>query len=167
MDQMDGRLHYRIGVSYATEEKWKPALKALESAYKQNKDSEEFCIAMAEVYNQLDETELAYTFYKKAIVIAPEEPITWISYLEFLIDTEDYEAAAETLEDARKYSSDILFDFCEVALLYLNGYRQEANIQLILLLEDGQDSAKLFELAPELEDDNEIRKIVFSFTKNN
>jgi tetratricopeptide (TPR) repeat protein len=166
-DQMDGRLHYRIGVCYASEEKWKAALKALESAYRQNKESEEFCIALAEVYNQLDETELAYTFYKKAIIIAPEEPITWISYLEFLIDNEDYEVAFETLEDARKYSNDILFDFCEVALNYLNGHRQEAKIQLILLLEDGHNASKLFEIAPELEEDAEIKKIIFSFSNNN
>jgi tetratricopeptide (TPR) repeat protein len=167
IDQMDGRLHYRIGVCYASEEKWKAALKALESAYRQNKESEEFCIALAEVYNQLDETELAYTFYKKAIIIAPEEPITWISYLEFLIDNEDYEIAFETLEDARKYSNDILFDFCEVALNYLNGHRQEAKIQLILLLEDGHNASKLFEIAPELEEDAEIKKIIFSFSNNN
>jgi tetratricopeptide (TPR) repeat protein len=122
---------------------------------------------LAEVYNQLDETELAYSFYKKAIIIAPEEPITWVSYLEFLIDNEDYEVASETLEDARKYSNDILYDFCNVALLYLNGYRQEANLQLILLLEDGNDAAKLFEIAPELEEDMEIKKIIFSFGNNN
>jgi hypothetical protein len=71
------------------------------------------------------------------------------------------------LEDARKYSNDILFDFCEVALNYLNGHRQEAKIQLILLLEDGHNASKLFEIAPELEEDAEIKKIIFSFGNNN
>jgi tetratricopeptide (TPR) repeat protein len=167
IDNMDGRLHYRIGVTYANEEKWKAAQKSFENAYHLNKESEEFCIALAEVYNQLDEVELAYSFYKKAILISPEETITWISYLEFLIDEEDYETAVETLEDAKRYSNDPLFDFCEVALNLLSGRRQEGLVMLIQLLEDGHDALKLFELAPELNEDIEIRNLIFSFTNKN
>lgn len=167
IDNMDGRLHYRIGVTYANEEKWKAAQKSFEHAYHLNTESEEFCIALAEVYNQLDEVELAYSFYKKAILISPEETITWISYLEFLIDEEDYETAIETLEDAKGYSNDPLFDFCEVALNLLSGRRQEGLVLLIQLLEDGHDALKLFELAPELNEDIEIRNLIFSFTNKN
>jgi tetratricopeptide (TPR) repeat protein len=167
IDNMDGRLHYRIGVTYANEEKWKAAQKSFEQAYHLNKDSEEFCIALAEVYNQLDEIELAYSFFKKAIVIAPEETITWISYLEFLIDEEDFDTAAEALSDARRYSNDTLFDFCDVALHYLSGYRQEAAVLLIQLLENGHDAGKLFDIAPELQEDPDIRNLIFSFRNNN
>ncbi len=167
IDSLDGRIHYRMGVSFANEEKWKQAQKTFEVAYSQNKDNEEFCIALAEVYNQLDQIELAYNFFKKAIQIAPEESITWVSYLEFLIDEEDYETATEILNDAKKYCNDHIFDFSEAAILYLSGYRKEADIILIQLLEHGHDASKLFEIAPELNIDSSIKNLILSFLNKN
>jgi len=165
-DSLDGRLHYRIGVTYANEDNWRAAQKSFELACQQNKENEEYCIALAEVYNQLDEVELAYSFFKQAILLAPEETITWISYLEFLIDEEDYEVALEALSDARRYSSDVLYDFCEVALNLLTGARKEGLLQLLLLLENGENYQKLFDLAPDLEGDLEVKALIHN-TKNN
>jgi tetratricopeptide (TPR) repeat protein len=167
IDSLEGRLHYRMGVTYANEENWRLAQRAFEKAYDQNKDSEEYCIALAEVYNQLDEVQLAYSFFKKAIVISPEETITWISYLEFLIDEEDFETAIEALSDARRYNTDVLFDFCEVALNILSGSRKEGILQFMLLLENGEDYQKLYDLAPDLEKDLEISTLIHSYRNKN
>ena len=167
-DMIDGQLHYRIGVTYANQNSWKQALRSFEQAYQHNKDNEEYCIALAEVYNQLDDVEMAHTYYNQAIVLAPEETIVWISYLEFLIDEESYSAGIETLADARGYSENRLYDLAEVALLLLSGQRHEGVIKLIQVLEeDTMDIPKLFSIEPELENDDEVMTILHDYVSRN
>ena len=167
IDALDGRVDYRIGVTYASQNNWRMARISFEHAHRLNKESEEYCIALAEAYNQLDEISLAYSFYKKAILLAPEEMLTWISYLEFLIDEADYDTAFEILKNARDYSNDVLLDFCEAALNILSGARKEGINQFLTLVYNNEDSAKLFEIAPDLEKDAEIISIIRDFQSKN
>lgn len=167
-DTIDGQLYYRIGVTYANQDNWKQALRAFEQAYSHNKDNEEYCIALAEVYNQIDDVEMAHTYYNQAILLAPDETIVWISYLEFLIDEESYTSGFEVLGDARRYSDQRLYDLAEVALLLLSGQRKEGMIQLMQALEsDISDVQKLFSIAPDLEKDVEVLALVREYVSRN
>jgi len=167
-DTIEGQIHYRIGVTYANQDNWKQALRSFEQAYYHNKDNEEYCIALAEVYNQLDDVEMAHNCYNKAILLAPEETIVWISYLEFLIDEESYSSGFEILNDARRYSEHRLYDLTEIAILLLSGKRQEGIIKLIQALEiETSDMTKLFSIAPELENDDEVMTLLHDYISRN
>lgn len=166
LGSLDGQIYYRMGVTYANEDRWKQALKAFEQAFVQNKDNEEFCIALAEVYNQLDEVDLSHSFFIRATQVSPEKLITWMSYLEFLIDEENYSSAFDTLSDARLHSNHYLYDFVEVSLLFLTGARKEGRVLLLETLVDfPQKAHKVFEIAPDLEDDLEIQQLIVSFSE--
>jgi tetratricopeptide (TPR) repeat protein len=163
IDSLDGRVLYRIGVTYANQENWKQAQNAFEQAYRINNNSEEFCIALAEVYHQINQLDLAELFFKKAIEIAPEEDISWLSYLEFLIRQRDFDRAFQIISDAKKYCEDILLELFEVVLLVLSGKKQNGLINLMLLLEDQVDISRIFEIAPGLKSDSEINALISSF----
>ncbi len=164
-DSIEGHLYYRIGVTYSKQNQWKQALRTFEQALMHNKENEEYHIAMAEVYNQLDEVEMAHSYFNKAILLAPEETITWMSYLEFLIDEEAFSSAFEVIADARKYGYHRLFDLAEVAVLLLSGQRQEGMLQMIQFLEEGSsDFYKIFDIAPELKDDTELLLLIRDFS---
>jgi tetratricopeptide (TPR) repeat protein len=158
---LEGRLHYRIGVTYANEDKWRKALQAFQTAFSQNKENEEYCIALAEVYNQLDQVEEAHTLYQRATVLSPELPISWMSYLEFLIDEQDYELAFEVLEEAERYSIFTDYNLVRIALLWFSGQRKEGQVQLIQLLTSSPKKLnRLLDIAPDLESDIQFMQIV-------
>lgn len=151
---LEGKLHYRIGVTYANEDKWRKALQAFQTAFAKNKENEEYCIALAEVYNQLDQIEEAHTLFQRATILSPEMPVSWMSYLEFLIDEQDYELAFDVLKEAELCSEHPDYSMFYIALLWLSGQKQEGQVQLIQLLTEMPERVdRLFRIAPELESD--------------
>jgi tetratricopeptide (TPR) repeat protein len=163
LDSLDGRVLYRIGVTYANQENWILAQNAFEQACRINNNSEEFCIALAEVYHQSNQVKLAEVFFKKAIELAPEEDVAWLSYLEFLIRQKDFDTAIDLLPEAKKFCGDILLDLFEVVILILSGKRQLGLINLMLLMEDKIEIDRIFEIAPELKTDPEVNALISSF----
>lgn len=161
LDNLEGKVYYRLGVCYAHESKWGNAREMFESAHKADRKNEEFCIALAEAYNQLDNIEKAHTYYHKAIEIAPELVNTWISYLEFLIDEESYSFALEILDDAKEHCEDLELDYARAAVLLESGARKEGLLVLGLALTEDPAACKvLFQMTPDMKDDLEVLQFI-------
>lgn len=161
---LDGHIHYHIGNCYAIEDKWQQACRSYEDAYKANEQNETFCVALADAYDAISESDKARIFYKKAIELAPENSMIWVHYIEFLIDEECYEQALDILQEARTHTQDLILDTVQAAILLESGNRKEGFVLLHQILEQDKTMAKkLFEIAPLLEEDEEIVRFVHLF----
>lgn len=161
LEDLEGKVYYRLGVCYAHEGHWGKAREMFESAHKADRKNEEFCIALAEAFNQLDDLDKAHKYYYKAIEIAPELVTTWINYLEFLIDEESYAFALEILEDASEHCEDLELDYARAAILLESGARKEGLLVLGLALSKDATACKvLFQIAPDMKEDLEVLQFI-------
>jgi tetratricopeptide (TPR) repeat protein len=161
LSQLNGQVAYRIGCCCANQERWEKALTYFDLAYQANPRNQEFCLALAEVYNQLHQPQQTHQFYQLALELAPGQVQAWLGYVEFLIDEELFQEALQVLQQARQYCQDGLLDTARAALLLLMGHRKEGFLRLAQVLEQ-QDKAPeiIYGIAPDLEDDAQVRQFV-------
>lgn len=158
---MGGRVHYALGQCYLEEEEWHKAEQAFLEAYAVDKYNEEFCLALADVYDVMDEVEKAHEYYHRAIGLAPELIRTWLHYFEFLIDEQTHSLALELVEEAREHVGGVLLDYAHAAILLDSGRRQEGLAVLGSALALDYDQREyLFRLAPDLEEDASLHRFI-------
>lgn len=158
---MGGRVHHALGQCYLEEESWHKAEQAFLEAYAADKYNEEFCLALADVYDILDEVDKAHEFYHRALGLAPNLIRIWLHYFEFLIDEESHSLALELVEEARQYVAGVLLDYAHAAILLDQGRRQEGFVVLgHALIQDFSKREYLFRLAPNLEEDAALQRFI-------
>ena len=158
---MNGRVYYALGQCHLEEEAWRKAEQAFLQAYAADKYNEDFCLALADVYDVLDEVDKAHEYYHRAIGLAPEQIRTWLHYFEFLIDEESHALALELIEEARPHAGGVLLDYAHAAILLDSGQRQAGLTVLGQALVEAYDQRHyLFQLAPDLEGDMALLRFI-------
>lgn len=164
ISNLGGRVYYSIGNCYMEEDIWDLAEKAFMQAYEVDNFNEVFCLALADAYDVLDNSEKAHEFYHKALAIAPKDANIWVHYIEFLIDEESYVVAFEMLDEARKLIEDVILDYAYAAVLLESGQRQEGFVVLGQALMDNFElHNQFFQIAPNLEDDETIVAFIMNY----
>ncbi|MCH2045864.1 MAG: tetratricopeptide repeat protein [Saprospiraceae bacterium] len=160
-ESLDGLVYFRMGLCYVKQGCWKLACATLEKAHTLDKENLDFVLALAQVHQELENTEEVHNFYHKALELQIDLPSIWLGYIRFLIEQGAYLVAAELVEEARKYTTSLQIDYAEAAIYLSAGNRQEGLILLMqALVEDREDYKCLFVVAPELEDDEDIIDLI-------
>lgn len=163
-NSLNGLVYYNIGNCYIEENQWNLAETAYLQAYAIDKFNENFCLALADTYDALENSDKAHEFYHKALAIAPKEVGIWIHYIEFLIDEESYSVALEMLDEAREYVEDVLLEYALAAVLIESGRRKEGFVILgQALVEDYNMSSYLYKIAPQLEQDPTVATFILGY----
>ena len=143
----------------------KTALHYFSKAIEIDDNREEYHAAIASVYAQLGELELAEAHFNNATEIAPEDTRYWKQYVLFLLETGQHEAAIDTLDIAEESAVGAELIYCRVASLFVAGARQEALLLLSEALEDEYEShSMLFEIVPSLQQDYEVLSMLKAFS---
>jgi len=162
---LGGRVYYNIGTCYADEESWILAEKSFLQAYATDRFNEEFCLALGDTYDALENSDKAHEFYHKALALAPKEVNIWIHYIEFLLDEENYSVAIEMLQEAREYVDDLILDYAEAAVLLEAGQRQQGFVVLgQALIENYGMHIHMFDISPKLEEDANVKAFILQYS---
>ncbi len=165
IDEENDEVYFHLGNCFAKENKLESAKAAFKKAILIDELKEEYYIALAEVYHQTNEIELAQNFFQKATDIAPETNTCWIYFARFLMQTGKNDEALNLLDEAELYSFGDELIYCRIACLFSLDNRHEA---LLLLREVLQKNYKkhscLFEMAPALKDDEDIKSLIATFS---
>ncbi len=153
--------YYRIAECFMQEECWESAIGAYQSAVRFAPKQEEYLAALAHAYYQVEEDEQANEYYRKAIEAAPESAEYWVQYATFLLDTGEYNAALEMIEEGGLYVPEQALVYCRVACLLCLGQRQEGLLTLSEALAENFDGIdQLFELVPHLHEDPGVIRLI-------
>lgn len=157
-------VHYRLGECYVHETKWKQAIGCYCKAIALNSRLEEYHAALGAAYYQTGDHEKAIDCYQKATEVAPEEPTYWLQFATFLMDIGAEGEAYRILEEAEIYSYGPQLVYCRATCLILMGRRKEGLYWLGEALADEPEAHScIFDFVPELENDQEVLRIIESY----
>ena len=138
-----------------------------EAAYYYNKaisiepDNGDYYSNLAEVKVLEEDYEAARDYYKKALRLNPDSMQIWVDYIIFYFDLGHTDKAFAVLDMAAVHIDIIKVEYIKIALLFLAGKRNEGSMLLWdALAKDYKSHRIIFKIAPELEDDAEIRAII-------
>lgn len=161
INSLNGEVYYHIGNCLVEEDQLAKAIEAYLQAYEADKKNATFCLTLADTYDADGNSEAAHEYYQTALKLAPKELEVWTHYLEFLIDEELYEIALQILEMAKEFTNDALLQCVHAAILLESGNRKEGFVLLgEILAEDEEAVEQLFEIAPDLEEDEEVQQFI-------
>lgn len=166
LDLRNGQAFYRIGRCHMKENRWTPALSAFKRAFKIDAHNEDFCIALADAYYEVDDVEQASIHYKLATELAPYSTHAWMAFLEFLLDEEFYEALLELAEHAEQYTHDAGVDYARTVALFGLGMRKEGlEVLERAVARDPNFYDFVFDFLPELQQDAEVLRLLDAYLK--
>jgi len=161
IDGRSGKAFFHLGECYAHEERWVHALSAYENSMRLENKNPKFIAAVAEAHYQLDNNVTADEMFKEALVIDTDNSDLWVQYLSFLIALEAYNEAYEAIIVAEEYCDDLEIKCCKIAAFYYHKHRKEALLLLQkLVAENKENSELLFELFPDLKEEQPILLVV-------
>jgi len=154
--------YYRIGESYKAEDNWKQAHQFFIKAAEMEKQEYDYQIVAAESAQVLQDVEKAIEIAEAAIDIAPTRFEAYILMSHIFLQAGDADTAMEILDKGILFcKSTYELKFGRTAVLYYQGQRQEAMIQLLILISEapGKEIFMLY-MYPEMENDPEIAAIL-------
>ena len=153
-----------MGECYLQEQSWANAIGFYRKAIAVDGTREEYYAALASVYHQIEEEDLALLFFQKAVDTAPESPQYWVLYTAFLLDIDRKEAALEVLEEALMNAGGTELLYCKIACMILLQRKAEALFMLHDVLNiDYEKYESMFELVPSLEGDPEVMTMIKAY----
>lgn len=164
LDPVNDEVFFHIAQCYVAKQEWGKAVRFYQKAINIEDKREEYFAGIAEAYQQLGRYEEAEHHFREATDIAPEQVQCWFKYANFLIEKGDSETALDLLDEAENYTVGVELLYCRIACLFKMEKRMDALHLLNEQLE--QDIAMyhlLFELLPELENDQAVSAIVASY----
>jgi|GEM_PF-466779 len=161
--RLDSSFHgafYRLGEAYSKEGKWKNALAAYKKGLKLNPHHADYAAALAEAYYFLENFQEAESHFRTAVNFASKGNWSWIQFITFLIETNQLDKAADTIEEAIPNYTGYEITVCQAAYLIAAGQKREGFHILTNYL---QDTVKgllfLFSFMPHLEKEAEIAQL--------
>jgi tetratricopeptide (TPR) repeat protein len=162
----NGEIFYRMGECYSKEERWINAVSAFRKAIKLEEKNPKYYASIAEAFYQLEEIENADTVFRHAIQLNEKDKDTWVAYVSFLIETESFETAFDSIEIAQDNCDASELLYCKVACLYFSGKHQAALEMLAFALtENAEMSESLFNLFPEMSEVAAIQLLIEEYKK--
>lgn len=121
----------------------------------------EYYTNFAEVKIQEEDYQAAQQYFDKAISVDPKATETWVNYAMFYFDLGHTDNAFGLLDEAAHHLEPIIATYMRVAFLFLTEKRNEGSILLWeALLKDYDSHEIIFKIAPDLENDSDIRAII-------
>jgi len=164
LDPFNDEILFSMGECYAKAGNWKSAVRSFKKAINLEDCREEYYAAIAEAYFEMGDLKEAETNFKKAVELAPDQIEYWMQYTGFLIETDQVEAALETLQEAEDYSTGAELLYCRIACLFALERRQEALYWLGEALEEDYEMHEaLFEILPSLRQDEVVVAMIAGY----
>ncbi len=161
MDSHNDEIYYMLGECFAMNNNWYSAINAYLKGIEIDAEREEYYLALAKSYVQVEEYNKATINFNKACQICNEETIYWKEYACFIIKMGLYKEALLILDEAEEYTfgSDLLY--CRaITLFFMKKKKLGLEILAEALEEDYSQYHIIYELAPELEIDQEISSMI-------
>ncbi|MEM1323993.1 MAG: tetratricopeptide repeat protein [Bacteroidota bacterium] len=161
MDPRSDEVYFHIGECYAAENHLESALHFYKQAIKIDDRREDYLSSLANTYYRLGRPDKALPLFRKAIEIAPEQTSYWTEYAGYLLEMGRVYEAIELMEDAEINSIGAEIQYCKAVCHFKLGQRVQAlNCTGEGLMENFAAHKLLFELAPELQADKDVKAII-------
>lgn len=154
--------YYRIGESYKAEDNWEQAYIFFMKAAEMEKSDYDYQIVAAEAAQVMKEIEKAIEIAEVAIDISAARFEAYLLMAQIFLQAGDPDTALEILEKGIIFcKSTIELKFAKVGVEYYMGHKQEAMIQLMLLISEapGKEIFMLY-MYPDMENDADISAIL-------
>lgn len=159
IDILDGIIYHNIGNLQMELELPQQALQSHELAHRTDSSNPEFSLGLARAHAAVMNQKQAHEYFQLAIAQASDELDYWASYLEFLMQEGMYPTALGILQTGREHLDDVYLDYAECAIFLSMGAREEGLLALMQALQrDSSQTEILFELAPDLREDNGVNE---------
>lgn len=167
MNPDDGKLHYKIALTYMNEELWESALKPLELAMRINRNVPEYYLAIGECAMQLGRLKEAIQHFGIAVRNRPKNAAARDSFIRCLYKAEYFEEAANQCRDAiNTTEGKPVFYYLLSAALFMQGKSKEALLQLEKGLNKAPRQVKKFiELNPSILQNNQVVDLLARYKK--
>ncbi len=156
--------YYRIGESYKAEDNWEQAYKFFIKAAEMEKQDYDYQIVAAEAAQVMKEVEKAIEIAETAIDISAARFEAYLLMAQIFLHAGDSETALEILDKGIIFcKSTVELKFARIAVIYYMGQKQEALIQLMMMLSEapGKEIFMLY-MYPDMENDQDIAMILSS-----
>lgn len=131
MAPQDGKLNYKIALTYISEEQWESAIKQLEIALRTQRNSPEYNLALGECAMQLGNYKDAITCFTLVVGNKPQNTRAREAMIRCLYKAEYFEEAAEQCVHALAATNNKpVFYFLYAACLFACAKPKEALLQL-------------------------------------
>lgn len=167
LDPHDANAYFRLGEYCVKQKEYFHALEWFSEAVKKETRRDDFHATLAQVYYSLGKEDDAVEHAWKAVEIAPDDQLHWSELARLLTAFGRADEALDILEQAfeNAIERNELF-YCRSACLFLTGERKKAIRQLRkALTTDFSRHRALFRVAPTLESDADVRKLIDNFPK--
>lgn len=161
LDQYNDEIYYFLGKCFLVEDKHENAIGAFIKAIELEDRREEYYAELASAYVSMNEKGKADFYFRKATEIGPEQETYWIRHARFLILAAQFDKALEVIEEADYHTFGAELLYCKaICMLKLNHRKKGLKILDEALVEKFALHSILYELAPELSNDEEISSMV-------
>lgn len=168
MSPQDGKLNYKIALTYINEEQWESAVKQLEIAMRTQRNSPEYNLSLGECLLQLGNYKEAIQCFSLVVRSKPQNSKAREALIRCLYKAEYFEeAAVQCVHALGATGNKPLFYFLYAAALFACGKPKEALLQM----EQGMITApkmvkKLVDLMPIILQNRQVVDILARYKKN-
>ena len=161
LDNYNDQAYYHLGQCYYQEEKWFSAINAYHKALEIEENIEDYYLALAKAYIKVEDYAKAAINFKHSTALAQDGYIYWFEYAKFLIKMGQYSEAISVLDDSEEVTWAAELQYCKaIAFFFLKEKQDGLQCLEDALLENYTAHPIIFELAPELEVNNEIQAMI-------
>ncbi len=156
--------YFRIGETYKAEDNWEQAYKFFVKAAELDKHDYDYQIVAAEAAQITKEVEKAIEITENAIDLSVSRFEAYILMAQIFLHAGDADTALEIIEKGIQFcKNNEELKFAKIAIIYYIGQKQEALIQLMIMMSEapGKEIFMLY-MYPEIEDDPEVASILSS-----
>lgn len=165
IDPYDDEALYLLANCLMFEERWVVAINTLKNAISIDEEREEYYHSIARCYMNIGDFKKAKNYYALAAETGVEQSNYWEEYVSFLIKIGDTQEALDVIEQAEDFTYSDKLMYCKAYLYLKNNDKQQAMSFLEeALLENGDNSKFLLDLAPELKQNKEVLSAIKYFT---
>ena len=154
--------YFYIANSYKAEDCWDLAYTYYAKAADLEKQDYDYQFMAAETAQVLNNDDKAVEYAERCLSISSSRFDAYLLLAQLFLQIKDYHTALEIIDKGlAKCDSDIELKFARVAVIYVMGQKQEAYIQLMMLMTEapGKEVFMLY-MYPEIEDDPKIISII-------
>jgi tetratricopeptide (TPR) repeat protein len=154
-------IYFLLGESYAKAESWYSAINAYLKALDIDDTREEFFLALAKAYVRVEDYNKATINFHRATKVCVEESLYWREYVCFVLRLGLYDEAMQILDEADEHTFGADLLYCRaITLFFMKKKKLGLEILTEAFEEDFSMHGLLFELAPELEVDKDIKSMI-------
>jgi tetratricopeptide (TPR) repeat protein len=168
LNQGDGKLFYKVALTYINEEQWAQAVKQLEAAMQVHRPHPDYNLAMGECKMHLGEIKEAIQYFSVVVRSRPRNVAGWDALIRCLYKAGFHEEALEQIRAALKLTEGKpLFLFYYSAVCFAMGKSKEGLLQLEKAMHLAPRLLKKFvELNPAILQNQQIVDLIARFRKN-